>query len=60
MYINLKFKVDYTVRIDIDLLGYTKKEFMALNKYARDNIILDWRSEWIGEDIYDVGVIDAK
>ena len=54
----LKFKADYTVNIDLDLIGYTLEEWNDLTHYAKDVIIREWRLEWDNEEIYDVEFID--
>ena len=54
----VSFTVDYKVNIDLDLIGYTEEEFKLLSHYAKQSLITEWRTEWIGEDIYDVGVCD--
>ena len=55
----LKFKADYQVDIDLDLIGYTQEEWNKLSHYAKDVIIREWREVWKSEEIYDVEVCDG-
>ena len=54
----IKFKADYTAEIDLELIGYTLEEWNKLSHYAKQEIIIDWKPVWKGEEIYDVEVCD--
>jgi len=59
--IQVKFKIDYEVEIDLSEEYITKEEFLKLHLFKQERILKAWSDEWkSGAGIYDVKVEERE
>jgi len=58
--IQVKFKIDYEVEIDLSEEYITKEEFLKLHLLEKEEILKAWEDMWKSTGVYDVEVIEDE